>query len=659
MKNLSIDLETFSDISISDGVYKYASSENFEILLFGYSIDYGPVNVIDLASGDTIPDFILEAITNPNVTKWAYNANFERICLSAYMRKVCPDSFKSYIDAKSQQTQYLDPVGWRCSMVWCSYLGLALSLAMAGEVLGLDKQKLTAGKDLIRYFCLPCKPTKVNGQRTRNYYYHDPEKWDLFKSYNKRDVEVELEIHEKLERHPVPDMVWKEYWQDQRINDNGISVDVELVENALVIDRLSKQELMEELGAITHLENPNSVIQMKSWLLEQGIEVDTLGKKAVKELIGTTTGDVKKALQLRLDLAKSSNKKYTAIENAVLRSGRISGMFQFMGAPRTHRWAGRQVQLQNLPQNHLSDLDGARGLIRDGNFEALDCLYDSVPQVLSECIRTVFIPAAGMKFCVADYSAIEARCMSYMAKEDWRIQAFANNEDIYCSSASIMFGIPVEKHGQNKEYRKYGKIAELALGYGGSCGALKAMGALDMGIAEEELQPLVDNWRSKNPHIVQFWWDVDRAAKESVVNHTRIVTHGLVFCCDGNMLTIRIPSGKKLHYIKPEIGINKFGGDCITYMGLGPTRKWERLETYGPKLCENVIQATCRDILANALENLKDYSICAHVHDEVIIECPMETSLDEICEKMSQSPSWMSGLLLKADGFETQYYKKD
>lgn len=517
MKSLSCDIETFSSNDLTKcGVYKYVQAPDFEILLFGYAVDGGEVHVVDLAAGEKIPEEILDAMTDENVTKWAFNASFERVCLSEWLRRNHPEYFYSYSVPGDTVGDYLDPSGWKCSMVWSAYMGLPLSLEGVGAVLGLEAQKLKEGKELIRYFCVPCKATKSNGGRTRNLPVHDGEKWELFKSYNKRDVEVEMSIQRKLQNFPVPDAVWEEYHLDQEINDRGILLDMDVVEHAVAFDEISKAELADAMKKITGLENPNSVPQMKGWLLENGVEAESLGKKDVAKMIADEDGDVREALVLRQQLAKSSVKKYQAMQTAVCADGRARGMFMFYGANRSGRWAGRIIQLQNLPQNHMEDLEHARGLVKDGNYEALDLLYDNIPSVLSELIRTAFVARDGYKFCVADFSAIEARVLSWLAEEHWRTDVFVNNGDIYCASASAMFGVPVEKHGQNAHLRQKGKIAELALGYGGSVGALKSMGALEMGLSEEELQPLVDFWRSANPNIVRFWWDVDRAVKQAV-----------------------------------------------------------------------------------------------------------------------------------------------
>ena len=662
METISIDIETYSGNDLGKcGVYKYVQHPDFGILLFGYAVDGGAVRVVDLASGEMLPEEVLTALSDETVMKWAFNSNFERVCLSEWLRRKHPEHFRSYNDDGDTAGDYLDPHGWKCSMVWSAYMGLPLSLAGAGAVLGLEEQKLKEGKDLIRYFCVPCKATKANGGRTRNLPEHDREKWERFKSYNQRDVEVEMSIQEKLRNFPVPDFVWEEFWLDQEINDRGILLDMDLVENAILLDGISKDKLSDSMKEITGLENPNSVAQMKQWLSGRGVKTESLGKKEAAKLIADRDMDeeVTEALKLRLQLAKSSVKKYQAMRNAVCRDGRARGMFQFLGANRSGRWAGRIIQLQNLPQNHMEDLEQARGLVKNGDYEALSMLYDSVPNVLSELIRTAFVAVDGNKLCVADFSAIEARVLSWLAGERWRMEVFVNNGDIYCASASAMFGVPVEKHGRNAELRQKGKIAELALGYGGSVGALKSMGAMEMGLAEEELQPLVDSWRTANPNIVRFWWDVDRAVKKAVKQREPSVLRGIRFECRSGMLFIILPSGRRLTYVKPRIGENRFGGESVTYEGVSATKKWERIESYGPKFVENIVQAISRDILCYAMRTLSHCRICAHVHDELIIECRKDASLDAICEQMGRTPPWAEGLLLRADGYETQFYKKD
>ena len=646
MQTLSIDLETYSDQPLAKtGVYRYVESPDFEILLFAYSVDGGSVRQIDLACGEKIPSEILSALEDATVTKWAFNANFERICLSRFLGYPTGD--------------YLEPDSWKCSMVWAAYMGMPLSLEGAGAVLGLEKQKLAEGKDLIKYFCQPCAPTKSNGQRTRNLPKHAPDKWLAFKKYNIRDVETEMSIQARLLKYPVPDSVWEEYHLDQEINDRGVGLDMELVRQAIQMDGRSRSELTQAMKELTSLDNPNSVQQMKQWLADNGVETDTLGKKAVAELLKTAPPQLQKVLTLRQQLAKSSVKKYQAMETAVCADGRARGMFQFYGANRTGRWAGRIIQMQNLPQNHLDDLSEARGLVRAGGFDALEMLYEDVPDTLSQLIRTAFVPQENRKFIVADFSAIEARVIAWLAGEKWRQDVFAEGKDIYCASASQMFGVPVEKHGVNGHLRQKGKIAELALGYGGSVGALKAMGALEMGLQEDELPALVSAWRQANPKIVQFWWAVDRAVMDAVTRKTTTKTHGIIFSARNGMLFITLPSGRSLAYVKPKIGENRFGGNCITYEGVGGTKKWERLDSYGPKFVENIVQATSRDILCYTMQTLRCCSIVMHIHDEVVIEADRRMSLQAVCDQMGRTPPWAEGLQLRADGYETDFYKKD
>lgn len=660
IKTISIDIETYSDVDLQKcGVYKYVQSPEFEVLLFGYSVNGAEVKVVDLAQGETITDEILMALTDEKIIKWAFNAQFERICLSAYLQKYYPQYFCSYGISEDSIGNYLNPISWRCSMVWSAYMGLPLSLAGAGAVLELEDQKLKKGKELIRYFCTPCKPTKTNGGRIRNFPHHDIAKWKMFISYNKRDVEVEMAIQKRLSKFPVPDFIWEEYCLDQQINDRGIMLNMELVNNAIKLDEISKAELSDKMKELTNLENPNSVQQMKRWLCDNGLEMDSLGKKEVASVLKTAPKPLCAVLTLRQQLAKSSVKKYQAMKNAVCEDNRARGMFQFYGANRSGRWAGRLIQLQNLPQNHLPDLEQARSLVKNNDYEALKLLYDDIPDTLSQLIRTAFIPKENLKFVVADFSAIEARVLSFLAGESWRNKVFKENGDIYCASASAMFGVPVEKHGINSHLRQKGKIAELALGYGGSVGALKSMGALEMGLSEEELQPLVDAWRGSNSMIVQLWWDVDRAVKSAVKQRITTETHDIRFICKSGMLFIKLPSGRKLSYVKPRIGENKFGGESVTYEGVGGTKKWERIESYGPKFVENIVQAISRDILMYAMQTLSRFFICGHIHDEVIIECSKSVSVTEICELMSRTPPWIDGLLLRADGYETEFYKKD
>lgn len=642
MQHLSIDIETYSSVNLQKaGVYKYAESPDFDILLFGYSVDGGAVKVIDLACGEKIPAEIVDALSDESVTKWAFNAQFERVCLSNYLET------------------WFSPDSWHCTMVWSATLGLPLSLEGVGAVLGLEKQKLTEGKNLIKYFCVPCAPTKTNGGRTRNLPQHDMEKWEQFKAYNLRDVETEMSIQKKLSRFPVTDFIWDEYHLDQEINDRGIGLDMTLVEQAIAIDSISRKNLTQQIQNLTDLDNPNSVAQMKGWLSDNGLEMDTLGKKAVAETLKTAPKHLADVLSLRQQLAKSSVKKYTAMQTAVCKDSRARGMFQYYGANRTGRFAGRIIQLQNLPQNHMSDLADARALVRSGNYDALELLYDDIPDTLSQLIRTAFVPQDGRKFIVADFSAIEARVLAWLAGEKWRMQVFADGKDIYCSSASQMFGVPVEKHGINGHLRQKGKIAELALGYGGSVGALKSMGALEMGLTEEELQPLVNAWRNANPMITALWWDIDRAVKTTVREHIPTEVAGLKFTYESGFLFMKLPSGRRLAYVKPRMGINQFGSESVTYEGVGATKKWERLESYGPKFCENAIQAIARDILMHAMQTLRNCSIVAHVHDELIIEADRRMSLSAVCEQMGRTPPWAKGLLLRADGYECDFYKKD
>ncbi|MEK4359923.1 DNA polymerase [Paenibacillus sp. FSL M7-1455] len=644
MRTLSIDLETFSSVDLAkSGVYRYAEAPDFEILLFGYSVDGGPVRVIDIANGETLPEDIQCAILNRNITKWAFNAQFERICLSRYLGI------------------WLEPNSWRCTMVWSAYLGLPLSLEGAALVTGVDKQKLTEGKELIRYFSVPCKPTQTNGGRTRNLPEHAQDKWERFKAYNARDVETELAIQSRLEKFPMPEHEWQNYILDQQINDRGIQLDLELVKRAIRCDDQTREEITNRMRVLTKLENPNSVAQMKKWLSENGLETESLDKASVKTLLRTAPNQLSEVLELRQLLAKSSVKKYTAMENVVCADGRARGLLQFYGANRTGRFAGRLIQVQNLPQNHLSDLEQARSLVRSGQFEALEMLYNSVPGVLSELIRTAFIPKEGFKFIVADFSAIEARVIAWLAGEAWRNEVFATHGKIYEASAAQMFRVPIEEVTKGSPLRQKGKIAELALGYGGSVGALKAMGALDMGLSEEELKPLVAAWRNANPNIVRLWWDVDSSVKEAVKERTRTETHRIQFEYRSGMLLIWLPSGRQLTYVKPRIGINSFGSESVTYEGIGTTKKWERIESYGPKFVENIVQAISRDILCFAMQNLDKagFQIVMHVHDETVLEVPLGVSLQDVCTLMGKTPPWAKGLLLRADGYECNFYKKD
>ena len=646
MKHLSIDIETYSSENLAKcGVYRYCQSPDFEILLFGYSVDGGPVKVVDLASGETIPDEIICAIVDDKVIKWAFNAQFERICLSRYLG--------------GSVGTYMDPASWRCTMVWAATLGLPLSLEGVGAVLGLEKQKLKEGKDLIRYFCTPAKAK--DGTTFRHFSTDAPDKWEAFKAYNLRDVETEMAIQEKLAKFPVDESEWINYHLDQRINDRGIMLDMTMVHQAIACDDQFKRTHMEQARSVTGLENPNSPAQLKEWLAERGVEADSLSKAAVLQMLEEADGEVELALSLRQELAKSSVKKYTAMESVVGADSRARGLIQFYGASRTGRYAGRLIQVQNLPQNHLPDLETVRTLIREGQFDTVELLYDSVPMVLSELIRTAFVPKPGHRFFVADFSAIEARVIAWIAGEQWRQEVFAGGGDIYCASASQMFHVPVEKHGVNGHLRQKGKIAELALGYGGSVGALKAMGALNMGVPEEELKPLVDAWRLANPNIVRLWWDVDRAASTCVREKTTTECRGIKFIYQSGMMFVVLPSGRRLVYVKPRMGVNRYGNESVTFEGVGEQKKWLRLESYGPKFVENIIQATARDILAEAMLRLDahGYKIVMHVHDEAVIEAPADTSLEDICEVMGQTPTWAKGLLLRADGYICDFYKKD
>lgn len=654
MKALSIDLETYSSVDFGkSSVYRYVESPDFDILLFGYCVDGCLVQVVDLAQGEQIPPEIIDALSDERVHKWAFNANFERVCLSEWLRRNSyPLHNEHYSTPDDPCMGYLDPVGWHCTMVWSAYLGLPLSLKDAGAALRLDKQKLTEGKDLIKYFCVPGK----DGQR--HLPADAPDKWSTFKAYNLRDVETEMGIQERLRKYPVPDAVWDQYHLDQQINDRGIAVDMTLVRSAISIDERSREELTAKLKELTMLDNPNSVQQMKDWLADNGLETETLGKKQVTELLKTAPEPLRSVLVLRQQLAKSSVKKYQAMEATVCADGRVRGCFQFYGA-RTGRWAGRNIQLQNLPQNKMPDLEQARAIVRAGDYNAVRMLYDSTPDALSQLIRTAFVPRSGHTFFVADFSAIEARVIAWLAGEDWRQRVFADGKDIYCASASQMFGVPVEKHGINGHLRQKGKIAELALGYGGSVGALKAMGALEMGLQEEELKPLVDAWRTANPMIVNLWWAVDDEVMTVIRMKSSTETHGIRFTCQSGMLFITLPSGRQLSYVKPRIGENQFGNPAATYMGLSAARQWDRLESYGPKFVENIVQAISRDILCYAMQTLRCCSIVAHVHDELIIEADPRMSLETVCEQMGRTPPWAPDLQLRADGYATDFYKKD
>ena len=655
---ITIDIETKSDKDISKcGIYAYTDTPYFDILLFAYSIDGQPVQVVDMANGEEIPENVLAALVDENVIKKAFNVNFERVCLSKYLRKNYPQYFQSYSIDEDTVGDFLNPESWHCSMIHARTLGLPSSLAEVGKVLGIEQQKMTEGKALVKFFCVPYDT--VDGVPQFHNPKDYPDKWEIFKAYNKRDVEAELEIDRRLSRFPVPDFLWKEFYLDQEINDRGILVDMQLADKAIGLDAKAKEELTAEVQKLTGVENPNSVYQLLDWLETQGYKSDSLGKTQVLELIKTAKEPVKSVLQMRLQLSKSSVKKYTAMKNTACSDNRARGMFSFYGASRTGRWAGRNVQLQNLPQNHLPDLSEARELVKYGSFEDIQMLYDDVPDTLSQLIRTAFIPRQGMKFIVADFSAIEARVIAWLAGEEWRMKAFANGEDIYCASASKMFGVPVVKHGENGHLRQKGKISELACGFGGSVGAMKAMGADSLGLSDTELKQIVTDWREASPHITELWWAVDRAVKKAVKEKTATKTHGLLFSYEVGFLFIRLPSGRRLAYAKPYIGKNKFGGESVTYMGINAQKKWDRLESYGPKFVENCVQGIARDLLMYSMQTLSQYFIVGHIHDEMIIECPKGTKLDEICQQMARTPDWAKGLLLRADGYECSFYKKD
>ena len=645
MKKLSIDIETFSDIDlIKCGVYKYADSPAFEILLFAYSIDDGEINIIDLVNGEELPEEIAEAIKSDTVIKTAFNAQFERVCLSKHLGIL------------------LDPSSWYCTAVQAAELSLPSSLADVGAALGLERQKMTEGKELIKYFCVSCKPTKSNGGRTRNMPGDAPEKWALFKEYCKRDVDVERQIAKKLEMYPISESEHRLYVLDQRINDRGVLVDLELARQAVKLNSIQTAVATGQAYTLTGLENPNSVAQLKAWLTENGVEIESLSKKAVAALADETDGDIQEMLHLRLLMSKTSVKKYEAVMRSVCRDNRVRGMMRFCGASRTGRWSGNILQPQSLPQNHLPDLTLARDIVKDGDFEMLNMTFGNVPNALSELIRTVLIPKPNHRFIVADFSAIEARVLSWLAGEQWRLDTFRNGGDIYCASASQMFRVPVEKHGVNGHLRQKGKISELACGYGGSVGALKNMGAVEMGVPEDELQGLINDWRNANPHIVKLWTEVGNTAMKAIKEKTIVSLGKLVFMYERGILFIRLPSGRRLSYIKPRIGTNRFGGDSITYMGVGASKKWERLETFGGKLVENIVQAIARDLLASAMMNVANagYNIVFHVHDEIIAEAPDgQGSVDEMCMLMSINPDWADGIPLSADGYECEYYRKD
>ncbi len=656
MKNISIDIETFSDVDLSkSGVFKYAQSPNFEILLFSYSVDDSPVKCIDIACGEKLPEEILDALTDEDVTKWAYNCMFERVCLSEYVRRNYPDKFRSYSIPQDTVSDYFDPTSWRCDMIGAAYVGLPLKLADSGKVLGLDEQKMTEGKELIRYFCVPCKATKSNGGRTRNLPHHDPEKWELFKKYNIRDVEVEIAIHKRLSKYPVPEQVWREYRLDQEINDRGIRIDSALVDNAIAMDEKAQAEYMSALRRLTSLDNPNSVSQMKDWLSKNGFPVESLGKKQVAEYLETATDDIRSVLELRAQSAKSSVKKYTAMRNMACADGRARGCFAFYGS-HTGRFAGRGIQLQNLKKNSLPELAIARETVRDGNYELLTMLYDSIPELLSELVRTALIPRDGYKYVIADFSSIEARVLAWLAGEQWKMDVFAKGGDIYCETAARMFKKPVTRHDPE---RAKGKQAELSCGYAGGVNALKAMGAIEAGMSEDELQPLVDLWRQSNPKIVSMWYEIERAAKAAILRKTTTETHGLKFECRNGMLFIHLPSGRMLSYVKPKIGINRFGFESITYEGTDGTKHWGRIETFSGRLTENVVQAISRDILCYAMQTLSSCFICAHIHDEVIVECSKDVSVDAVCDLMGRTPPWADGLVLRADGYDGIFYRKE
>lgn len=641
---LGIDIETFSDVDlIKCGVYAYADSPAFEVLLFAYSFDGGETRVIDLAQGEVLPGDVVEAVFDGSVVKTAFNANFERTCLSKYFGR------------------YLPPDSWHCSAVQAAVLALPRSLEDVGAVLGLDERKMKEGRELIRYFCVPCKPTKANGGRRRNLPCHAPEKWEVFKRYCRRDVDVEKAIRRKLGKFPIPEGEMEVYRLDQRINDRGVLVDMGLVRQAVRCERLHKEVVTERAYELTGLENPNSVAQLKGWLGENGVEAESLSRKAVAELIEGADGEVEELLRLRLLMAKTSVKKYEAMERSVCSDGRVHGLLQFYGANRTGRWAGRLVQVQNLPQNHLPDLKLARGLVREGRFEDVEMLYGSTPEVLSELIRTAFVPEEGCRFVVADFSAIEARVLAWLAGETWRLEVFSSHGKIYEASAAAMFHVPVEEVTKGSPLRQKGKIAELGLGYGGAAGALISMGALDMGLSEEELPSLVAVWRRANPHITQFWWDVDKAAVEAVVKRTRTRAGRIAFEYRSGILFVMLPSGRRLAYVKPRMGVNRFGREGLTYEGILENKKWGRIETYGPKLVENIVQGTARDLLAEAMLRVerKGYPIVMHCHDEIIAEVPERTgSVEEMCEMMAVCPSWAEGLPLRADGYECGFYQK-
>lgn len=643
MKRLSIDLETYSSVDLGkSGVYKYAESEDFEIFLFAYSIDDREVKVVDLASGEIIPEEILSALRDETIEKWAFNANFERVCLSRFLG------------------ERLNPKGWYCTMIWSAYLGLPLSLEKVGEVLKLDKQKMNEGKALIRYFSIPCKPTKTNGMRTRNLPHHDLEKWSIFKEYNRRDVETEMAIKKKLSAFPMPQSEWENYWIDQNINDRGILIDEVLVDSAIKFDEILREENMDRAIELTGLENPNSPLQLKEWLNKKGLEIDSLAKKDVESALKNAEGDIKEVLELRQELSKSSVRKYDAMKNVKGKDNRARGLIQFYGANRTGRYSGRLIQVQNLRRNNLKDLDIARNLVKNRDFETMEILYESPSDILSQLIRTAFIAKEGTRFIISDFSAIEARILAWLAGEQWVLDAFENGEDIYCRTASRMFGVPVEKHGVNGHLRQKGKIATLACGYQGALGALKAMGGIDMGLSEDELQSIVDSWREANPNIVSLWWDIDSVVKRVVKTRTKEEYKNLVISYEKGILFIELPSKRRLAYPKTKIGMNRFGGESVVYEGIVVGNKWDKIESYGGKFVENIVQAIARDILAESMIRLekKGFNIVMHIHDEVVIESD-SSSIEEINEIMSAVPEWAPGLILDADGFESEFYKKD
>lgn len=655
MRMLSIDIETFSPVQLAKtGVYPYCEQPDFDLLLFGYSIDGGPVEIVDLANGQSMPDEVLAALVDPGVVKWAHNAAFERVCLSAWLRAHHP---------KLLSDGFLDPAQWRCTMIWSAYLGLPMSLDAVATVLKLDVQKDSAGKRLIKQFCTPATPSVLNGGKRRNPPSADPTGWARFIDYNRRDVEVELAIHERLASFPMPDDEWDTYALDQRINDAGILLDHTLVDSAVGVDEHHRNASLTHAQELTGLDNPNSPIQLKQWLHNHGCELESLSKADVDAALSAATGEVKEVLELRGDLAKSSVKKYVAMHNVAGADGRARGLIQFYGAGRTGRFAGRLVQVQNLPRNYLPDLDQARSLVRTGNLEALELLYESVPDTLSQLIRTAFIPSPGNRFIVADFSAIEARVIAWLAGETTTLQAFREGKDLYCETASRMFGVPVEKHGINAELRQKGKIAVLACGYGGSVGALKAMGALTMGLAEHELKPIVDAWRQANPHIVQLWADVEEAVIAAIISRQPLRLRNLRFSVESGILFIELPSGRRLAYVQPRLGENRWGGTSITYTGTTAARRWGQLETYGGKLVENIVQAIARDLLVTGMHAVAKagHRIVMHVHDEIVIDEPLGSgfTVADACELMSTLPAWVEGLPLDADGYECAYYRKD